>query len=135
MLIVYILLSNPYLSGISFQESPEWFEWFVDFKGKTSNSTITEEIIPCLAKISGLLHKLGEVNIFLYVKKSKKKVNRLSVLSVCTCTCVMFTSPTVSLHYGVQTETCAMHLTGIYGASTHSCHFGVNSWNYLYFNK
>lgn len=58
--------------GISYQDSPEFFDWFNDYRAEMCEETVTTEIIPLWAKQPGLLEKLGERVSELKLKYKKK---------------------------------------------------------------
>ena len=73
--IFYFIMS---IKGISFQDDPEWFDWFNAFRKETCDKTVDDELVP-LWKRQAVTDQLGMYNMALYTKQqSQVRLNLIS---------------------------------------------------------
>ena len=66
------------IKGISFQDDPEWFDWFNAFRKETCDKTVDDELVP-LWKRQAVTDQLGMYNMALYTKQqSQVRLNLIS---------------------------------------------------------
>jgi len=68
-IISCLTLVTPIFTGISYQESPEFFDWFNDYRKGACDNIVNVELLPLWRQQPGLLEKLGKYNQLLQIKK------------------------------------------------------------------